>query len=324
MSPPTPSRVQAVLDGTGIVGGHGPYPPYSGSFYGQPGVHPNGEFLFELRPVEGLTIAANFGVGNNYIATQSYGWQHGYPLDLTQAYLEYCRGIFCMRAGREYETMGVETVRPDQRDFTIVSPNFSLMPFTRSMVSIGLVSDQATWRIGVSRGPDNIADTTRSPWGFTYFSYTGTKASFFTNFQAGPGEPGDARHVRINSDVGITYDPLPALRLGIYGLFSAEESPTSGWQYTAGGNFYLRARREGSPIAGVVRLGITHDDGLRAGTLTDLAQMSGGINVYAADWLQFRFQGDLLVSMNGSRPFDGQQVLPRATLQIIINPFAEF
>src|SRR5579885_908431 len=159
MSPP-PSRVQAVLDGTGIVGGTPPYPGFTGFYgspvWGQPYFQPNGEFILELRPAPGLTIAGNVGVGNNYITTQSYGWQHGHPVDIPQFYIDYCPGgsIFCMRVGREYDTFGVETVRSDQTDYTIRSTSFNIMPYTRTVASIGLVNDEATFRIGASRGPD--------------------------------------------------------------------------------------------------------------------------------------------------------------------------
>lgn len=331
MPPPAPSKVQAVLDGTGVVGG-GAYPPYTGSFYqpwaGQPYGHANGEFVAELRPgfIPGLTIAADVGVGPNYVVTQPVGWQHGYPVDLVQAYVEYCRGLFCIDAGRRVETFGVETIRPDQRDFTLVSPNFSISPFTRTGASVGIVSDEATWKIGASPGPDRFwnGDNNGFPWFFNFFSLTGKKASFFTNLQMGPDQDANTTRWRINADAGLTLNPNDVLQLGLYGLFMTEQVPTGEWQHAGGGNFYARVRAPDGPIGAVLRLGYTHDDGARTGAVTDLLQFSGGLNVYPTPWLQFRLQGDILASVNGrNSPFGDQPFAMRGTLQMIVNPALE-
>lgn len=331
MPPPSPSKIQAVADGTLVVGG-GAYPPYTGSFYqpwaGQPYGHANGEFVAELRPsfIPGLTVAADVGVGPNYVVTQPIGWQHGYPVDLVQAYVEYCHGLFCIDAGRRAETFGWEVIRPDQRDFTLVSPNFSIAPFTRTGASLGIVTDEATWKVGASPGPDRFfnGDNNSFPWFFTFFSLTGKRASFFTNLQMGPDQDADIQHWRINADMGLTLNPAEVLQLGFYGLYMTEQAPTGEWQHTGGGNVYVRVRPENGPVGGVLRLGVTHDDGARTGAPTDIAQVTWGLNVYPTSWLQFRAQGDLLASVNGTSPLDGQPVVLRGTLQMIVNPAVEF
>lgn len=319
--------MQAVLDGTGVVGG-GPYPAYTGSFYqpwlGQSYGHPNAEFIVEVRPTEGLTIAGDVGVGPNYVVTQPIGWQHGHPVDLVQAYVEYCRGLFCIDAGRRVETFGWETIRPDTRDFTLVSPNFSVAPFTRTGASLGLVSDEATWRIGASPGPDRFwnGDNNGFPWFFTFFSVTRPKVSVFTNLQMGPDQDANTTRWRINADAGASFNATNVLQLGVYGLFMTEQAPTGQWQHTGGGNFYARVREPDGPVGAVVRLGVTHDDGARTGAVTDIFQFSGGLNLYPTSWLQFRLQGDIQASAR-EPIYDGQPVAMRGLLQMIVNPALE-
>jgi hypothetical protein len=326
-SPRTPIRLTAVADmtmGTNLVRPGLTHPGFASSFYpSDTFFNPNGELILEGRPAPGLTLTLDVGVGQNFAATQSAGINHGYPFDVLQLFAEYCPGggIFCMGLGRRVERFGMEVIRSDQRTSILASPNFSTAPFTPTVAEVGLVGSTASLRFAVSPGPDRFWNGDNN--GYPYFHVNGTLTypafSLFANWNGGPNQDNDTARWLNMADLGLSFGASDApVRGSLYGMFVTEDLPT-GREYGGGANGYLTIRPSSSPVSVNLRGGYTHGAPSRTGLEmpVDLLQLTAGLTVHVEDVLQFRLQGDVLGDAAGTRPFNGENLLPRLMFQVV-------
>lgn len=326
-SPRTPVRLTAVVDmtmGTNLISPGRTHPAFASSFYpSDTFFNPNGELILEGRPAPGLTLTLDLLAGQNAVATQSVGLNHGYPFDVPQLFAEYCPGggIFCMGLGRRVERFGYEVIRSDQRTAILASPNFSTAPFTTTVGEVGVVGSNASLRFAVSPGLDRFWNGDNN--GYPYFHVNGTLTypafQMFANWNGGPNQDNDTTRWLNMADLGLSFGSSSApVRGALYGMFVTEDLPT-GQQYGGGANGYLTIRPSGSPVSVNLRGGYTRGAPTRTGLAmpVDLLQLTGGLTVHVEDVLQFRLQGDVLGDAAGTRPFNGENLLPRLMFQVV-------
>lgn len=323
--PPPPrhtARLTGVVDMTGgltVTRPGSTNPLWASGFYNTDTFfNPNGELILEIKPVEQFTLTLDVGAGPNFNALQPYGLQHGYYVDLPQVFAEWCPNLLCLGAGRRGDRSGAEVWRSDLRDFTLASVNYSISPFTQLVWGeLGLVGSNAAFRFAVGPGPDQFLNNNGMPYLMANFGLTYPGVALSANYQAGADQPGNDDYWRHFADLGLTFGSTDGpVRGTIYGMFGTETTET-GEQRWGGANAYLRIRPTGSPVAINLRGGYTHDDGVRTGvTGLDAIQVDAGLNVYALESLQFRVQGGAIGAI-GSRPFDGENILPRLMFQVV-------
>lgn len=325
--PRTPIRATAIIDmtmGTNLIRPGQTFPSFASSFYSADTFfNPNAELILEGRPVPGMTLTLDLLAGQNAVVTQSFGINHGYPIDPIQVFAEYCPGggLFCMGVGRRVERFGMEVIRSDQRLGILASPNFSTAPFTTTVGEIGVVGSNASLRFAVSPGLDRFWNGDNN--GYPYFHVNAglTYPSFqlFANWNGGPNQDNDTSRWLHMADLGLSFGASNApVRGALYGMFVTEDLPT-GQQFGGGTNGYLTIRPSGSPVSVNLRGGYTRGAPTRTGLTmpVDLLQLTGGLTVHVEDVLQFRLQGDVLGDAAGTRPFNGENILPRLMFQIV-------
>ena len=317
-----PLRLTGVFETTGgwsLQGGSRDN-PLVGGFYPNDGVSPNGEAVLQWRPVDNVSAVIDLGFGPNFRATQPSGLTSGAPFDPVQMYTRYCPGIFCIGGGRFLTGMGYEVIRADQNDFIFRGPKFYRIPYTETGGEIQLGNDTARFTVRVTPGPDRVQDNNGFPYFHTNLTLNPAPVfSLFANYQFGPEQDNNTQYWRHTADLGIGLNPSSSIGYILYGLYGAESTQAGGWRQWGGVDLVFRARPENGPVGFYLRTGATHDDGIWNGLAQPMnfAQFGGGLSVFVADILQIRLQVDLLAGVDGLRPFNGNDVLPRIGLQMV-------
>jgi hypothetical protein len=332
-APRLPIQLTGIIDmlgGSNLMHPGRTFPAWSGAFYNSDTyLNPNVEMMLVWRPARTFTATLDVGGGPNFVATQSTGvLKHGYPFDIPQFFLEYCPNVLCIGTGRRADRSGVEGPQTTGREFALPSVNYSISPFFQFVYGeLGLVGEHVAARAAVGPGPDRFfPDNNAVPYGLFNFSVTYPNFSLSADWQGGPDQDRDNSRWQHFVDLGLTFGAASSVRGTLYGMYGTADMPT-GRQNWGGANAYLRVRPSGSPVAINLRTGYTHDDGYRTGlpSPVDLVQASAGLTFYTPDdAVQFRLQGDVIGAVDGSRPFFGENVLPRLMFQVVYNGVTDF